>query len=148
MCQLGMRVRRSNFAVALLFMLAAPAVAKEPDIHGHWSGTFRSKHFHIAPFTLALDIDTAEVPGHRGHKLGRLGKNSGPAYCLSGDVNLDIDRQGSNVVIAGTNGTGDTISLVGTIDPTGNMMTLNYVTNGSISGKCESDDGVATLEKK
>jgi hypothetical protein len=141
-------VGRGNFALALLVMLPLPGVAKEPDIHGHWSGTFRSKHFHIAPFTLDMDIDSTEVPGHRGHKQGRLSKNSGPTYCLKGDVNLEIDRQGSNVVIAGTNGTGDTISMIGTLDPTGTLMTLNYVTNGSISGQCESDDGVATLKRK
>ena len=141
-------VRRGHFTLALLLVLPLAAVAKEPDIHGHWSGAFRSKHFHIAPFTLDMDIDSAEVPGRRGHKHGRLGKNSGPGYCISGDVNLEIDREGSNVVIAGTNGTGDTISLVGTIDPSGSVMTLDYVTNGSVSGKCESDDGMATLTRK
>jgi hypothetical protein len=129
-------------------MLPASAVAKEPEIHGHWSGTFRSKHFHIAPFTLDLDIDAVDEPGHRGRKLGHLNKNSGPSYCLTGDVDLQIDREGSNVVIAGTNRLGDTITLVGTIDTTGKHMTLNYVTNGSVSGKCETDDGIASLAKQ
>jgi hypothetical protein len=141
-------MRRGNFALALLLMLPVSAVAKEPDIHGHWSGTFRSKHFHIAPFTLDMDIDAVDVPGHHGRKQGRLTKNSGPTYCLAGNVNLQIDREGSNVVIAGTNGSGDTITFVGTIDTTGTMMMLNYVTNGSVSGKCESDDGTAGLQKQ
>jgi hypothetical protein len=35
-----------------------------------------------------------------------------------------------------------------TIDTTGKHMTLNYVTNGSVSGKCETDDGIASLAKK
>jgi hypothetical protein len=139
---------RGNLTLALLLMLPASAVAKEPEIHGHWSGTFRSKHFHIAPFTLDLDIDAVDEPGHRGRKLGHLNKNSGPSYCLTGDVNLQIDREGSNVVIAGTNRSGDTISMVGTLDPTGTLMTLNYVTNGSISGSCESDGGTVTLTKQ
>jgi hypothetical protein len=129
-------------------MLPVAAVAKEPEIHGHWSGTFHSKHFNRAPFTLDLDIDQADEPGPRGHKHGHLNNNSGPSYCIAGDVNLDIDREGSSVVIAGTNPTGDTITMVGTVDPTGNQLTLNYVTNGSVSGKCESDDGTASLAKK
>ena len=138
-------MRRGNFALVLLLMLSVSAVAKEHDFHGHWSGAFRSKHFHIAPFMLDMDIDADDV---HGRKHGRLTNNSGPTYCLAGDVNLQIDRQGSNVVIAGTNASGDTISFVGTIDPTGKQMVLNYVTNGSVSGKCESDDGGVTLKKQ
>jgi hypothetical protein len=143
-------MRRGNFALALLLILPVSAVAMEPAIHGHWSGAFHSKHFHIAPFTVDMDIDPDDVPGHKGHKGHKHGhlKNNGPAYCLAGDVNLEIDREGSNVVIAGTNASGDTISFVGTIDTTGNLMMLNYVTNGSVSGKCESDDGTTSLQKK
>ena len=129
-------------------MLPVAAVAREPDMSGHWSGTFRSKHFNKAPFTLDLDVDQDDEPGHRGRKHGRLGKNSGPSYCIAGNVNLHIDREGSNVVIAGTNPTGDTITMVGTVDPTGNLLTLNYNTNGSVSGKCESDNGTTSLKKK
>jgi hypothetical protein len=140
-------VKRGKFALALLFMLAVPAVAKQPGINGHWSGTFRSKHFNKAPFTLDLDIEAADVPGHHGRKLGHLKNNSGPSYCIAGNVNLQIDRQGSKVTIAGINGTGDTITMVGTLDPTGSLMALNYVTNGSVSGKCETDDGTASLTK-
>src|SRR6516225_4572201 len=101
-------MRRGNFALALLLMLPVSAVAMEPDIHGHWSGAFRSKHFHIAPFTLDMDIDADDMPEHHGRKHGRLKKNSGPAYCLAGDVNIQIEREGSNVIISGTNASGAT----------------------------------------
>jgi hypothetical protein len=37
---------------------------------------------------------------------------------------------------------------VGTVDKAGRLLTLHYVTNGSASGKCESDDGTANLEKR
>lgn len=141
-------MKRGRLTLALLLMLPASAVAEEPAIHGHWSGTFRSKHFNKAPFTLDLDIDQDDEPGRRGRKHGHLNKHSGPSYCIAGDVNLHIDREGSNVVIAGTNPTGDTITMVGTVDPAGNQLTLNYNTNGSVSGKCESDDGMASLAKK
>jgi hypothetical protein len=46
-------------------------------------------------------------------------------------VNLHVDREGSNVVISGTNEKGDTITLVGTLDRAGSMMMLKYLTNGS-----------------
>jgi hypothetical protein len=61
---------RGNLTLALLLMPPASGVAKEPDIHGHWSGTFSSRHFHIAPFTLDLDIDVAKWPGTAGVSLG------------------------------------------------------------------------------
>jgi hypothetical protein len=123
------------------------AVAKEfePDIDGHWSGTFRSNRFNKAPFTLDMDIDKKQEKDNKRH--GRW-SNSGPTYCLGGDVNFDVDRQGSQVTIAGTNAKGNTITIVGTIDPTGSLMTVNYHTNGSLSGDCESDDGAASLKKK
>jgi hypothetical protein len=77
---------------------------------------------------------------------------TGPTYCFKGanggDVDLTIDREGSTVFISGTNETGDTISFVGTIDATGSLMLLNYNTNGSVSGTCETDDGDANLSKK
>ncbi len=139
---------RGKLTLALLLMLPVAAVAKQPDITGHWSGTFRSKHFNKAPFMLDLDIDQDDEPGHRGRKHGHLKKNSGPSYCLAGDVNLHVDREGSHVVISGTNEKGDTITLVGTLDRAGSIMTLKYLTNGSVSGKCESDDGMASLAKK
>ena len=141
-------MRQGKLSLALLLMLPVAAVAEEPDIAGHWSGTFRSKHFNKAPFTLDMDIDEGDEPGHhRGRKHGHLRKHSGPSYCLDGDVNLHVDREGSSVVIAGTNAKGDTITLVGSLDNTGSLMTLNYLTNGSLSGKCESDDGGASLKK-
>ena len=139
---------RRKFTLALLLMLPVSAVAKEPDITGHWSGAFRSRHVHVTPFTADLTILPDEVPGHHGRKLGQLKHGSDPSGCLVGDVNVQIDRQGSNLVIAASTGKGDTVTLVGVLNQTGSVATLNYVTNGSISGKCESDDGTVSLTKK
>ncbi len=152
---------RRKFTLALLLMLPAStvgagplrgtsmtgdqitAVAASPEaaVQGTWSGTFRSKHTHIAPFTLALVI----TPDMHGHLVNKSGLTS---YCLLRDVDLHVIVNGSDAVLAGTDEVGNTVTFHGTIDKTGRVLTLNYVTNGSASGKCETDDGTAYLEKQ
>ena len=80
---------------------------------------------------------------------GRLINTSGITSTASlRNVDLHVIVNGSNAVLAGTDEVGNTITFEGTIDTTGRVLTLNYVTNGSASGKCESDDGTAYLEKQ
>jgi hypothetical protein len=119
---------------------AAAATSQQAAVQGTWSGTFRSKHSHIAPFTLTLVVN-ADMHGH----LNNSGLTS---YCLLRDVDLHVTVNGSNAALAGTDEVGNTITFQGTIDKTGRVLTLNYVTNGSASGKCESDDGTARLVKQ
>jgi hypothetical protein len=154
---------RAKFTLALLLMLpastvgagplpgasmtgdqsriAAAAASPEAAVQGTWSGIFRSKHSHIAPFTLTLVVN----PDMHGHLINKSGLTS---YCLLKDVDLHVIVNGSNAALAGTDEVGNTITFQGTIDKTGRVLTLNYVTNGSASGKCESDDGTAHLEKQ
>jgi hypothetical protein len=120
--------------------ITAAAASPEAAVQGTWSGTFRSKHSHIAPFTLTLVVN-ADMHGH----LNNSGLTS---YCLLRDVDLHVTVNGSNAALAGTDEVGNTITFQGTIDKTGRVLTLNYVTNGSASGKCESDDGTARLVKQ
>jgi hypothetical protein len=80
-----------------------------------------------------------------GHVINNPGLTS---RCLLRDVDLHVIVNGSDVVLAGTDKLGNTITFHGIIDKTGRVLTFNYVTNGSRSGKCESDDGTAYLEKK
>ncbi len=121
--------------------ITAAATSQEAAVQGTWSGTFRSHHIHPAPFT--LDV----VVGPAMH--GRLVNQSGITSCLTGsDVDLHVIVNGSDVVLAGTDKVGNTLTFHGAIDKTGRVLTLNYVTNGSASGKCESDDGTAHLEKQ
>jgi hypothetical protein len=121
--------------------ITAPAASQEAAVQGTWSGTFRSTHSHIAPFTLTLVIN----PDKHGRVIDTSGLTS---YCLLRDVDLHVIVKGSNAVLAGTDEVGNTITFDGTIDKTGTVLTLNYVTNGSATGKCESDDGTAYLEKR
>jgi hypothetical protein len=121
--------------------IAAAAASPETAVQGTWSGTFRSKHSHIAPFTLTLVVNS-DMHGHLINKSGLT------AYCLLRNVDLHVTVNGSNAALAGTDEVGNTITFQGTIDKTGRVLTLNYVTNGSASGKCESDDGTARLGKQ
>ena len=55
---------------------------------------------------------------------------------------------GSNVELAGSDADGDTVTFSGTVDNTGTMLKLNYIINGSPSGRCEIDDGTGTMAKR
>src|ERR1700724_1252275 len=108
--------------------ITAAAASPEAAVQGTWS----SKHSHIAPFTLTLVVN----PDMRAHLINKSGLTS---YCLLRDVDLHVIVNGSNAALAGTDEVGNTITFEGMIDRTGRVLTLNYVTNGSASGKCESD---------
>jgi hypothetical protein len=77
-----------------------------------------------------------------------INKSAITTYCLLKDVDLYVTVSDSDVSLAGSDEVGNTITFEGTIDNSGRYLTLNYVTNGSASGKCESDDGTAKLEKR
>ena len=155
---------RAQFTLGLLLMLplastvgAAPlpgaigtgnqsritlaAASPEAAAQGTWSGTFRSKHTHIAPFTLTLVVG----PNKHGHLANASGLAS---YCLLRNVDLHVIVSGSNVILAGTDKIGNTLTFEGSIDSTGRVLTTHYVTNGGATGKCESDDGTAYLQKQ
>ena len=121
--------------------IAAAATSQQAAVQGTWSGTFRSRRSHIAPFVLTLVIN----PDMQGHLINKSGITS---YCLLKDIDLYVTVNDSNTSLAGTDDVGNTITFVGTIDKAGRLLTLHYVTNGSASGKCESDDGTANLEKR
>lgn len=135
---------RAKFTLGFLLMLSASTVglAQSPEaVQGTWSGTFRSKHLHIAPFMLTLIVN----PDMHAHLVNKSGLTN---YCLLRNVDFHVIVNGSNVVLAGTDEVKNTVTFEGTIDNTSRVLTLNYVTNGSASGKCESDDGTAYLEKR
>jgi hypothetical protein len=121
--------------------IAAAATSEQAAVQGTWSGTFRSRHSQIAPFVLTLVIN----PDMHGHVINKSGITS---YCLLKDIDLHVTVNDSKTSLAGTDDVGNTITFVGTIDKAGRLLTLHYVTNGSASGKCESDDGTANLEKR
>jgi len=121
--------------------IMAAAASPEANLQGTWTGTFRSNHAHISPFTLTVVVG----PDMLGHVINQTGLTS---YCILRPMDLHVIVNGSDTVLAGTDEVGNTLTFHGTVDTTGTVLTLNYVTNGSASGKCESDAGTAHLEKR
>jgi len=110
------------------------------DVRGTWSGAFFSKHSNVAPFTMTVVIN----PDSRGHLIGTSSLNSD---CLKG-VQLEVTVTGSQVVLAGSDEEGDSMTVRGTVDKTGTLLKTNYILNGSASGRCETDDGTGSLAKR
>jgi len=110
------------------------------DVRGTWSGAFFSKHSNVAPFTMTVVIN----PDSRGHLIGTSSLNSD---CLKG-VQLEVTVTGSQVVLAGSDEEGDSMTVRGTVDKTSTLLKANYILNGSASGRCETDDGTGSLAKR
>jgi hypothetical protein len=110
------------------------------DVKGVWSGTFFPKHSNVSPFTLTVVIN----PDAQGRLVGSSSLNSN---CLK-DVRLEVTVTGANVVLAGSDDSGNNITVRGTVDSTGTLMKATYILNGSATGKCETDDGTGNLAKR
>jgi len=128
-------------ALTLLFLgVEAPAQQTAPDLTGTWSGTFVSRYSDISPFTITVKINK----NSSGHLVGDASLVSD---CLDSH-RLEVTVNGSNVVLEGGDADGDTVSFKGTVDNTGTLLKLNYIINGSPSGRCEIDDGTGTMGKR
>src|SRR5215831_20087241 len=109
-----------------------------PPLAGTWHGRFSSHNFASFPVTLVINKGV-------GVKLAGAVNLGSP--CLR-SANLQITVNGSNVVLAGSNATGDSITFNGTLDSAGTQLDMKYILNASASGKCETDDGAGTLDKQ
>jgi hypothetical protein len=116
---------------------AANAGTSSPSLVGTWQGRFSSQNFASFPVTLVINQGV-------GVKLTGAVNLGSP--CLR-SANLQVAVNGSNVVLAGSNATGDSITFKGTLDSAGTQLDMTYVLNASASGKCETDDGAGTLDK-
>ena len=126
------------FAVTLL---PHPAMATtKSDLVGTWSGTFQSDHPNMTPFTITVVI-SADANGHL------VGKSNLESQCVRG-IKLQITANSSNVVLAGSDNEGDSLTFRGSLDQTGTLMNLRYIANGSASGRCETDQGSGTMGKR
>lgn len=119
------------------------AIAKKPtasDLAGTWSGTFQSDHAHVAPFTITVVIN----PDEKGQLIGKSDLES---PCVKG-IKLQVTIEGSNVVLAGSDEEGDSLTFRGSMDASGTLMNMRYIANGSASGRCETDQGAGTMGKR
>lgn len=112
------------------------------QIKGTWTGTFASKHQNVNPFSLTVVIG----PDSHGHLTGTSTLNSD---CLtSSQIQLQVSINGSKIVLAGSDESGDNITVRGTLDKASQSLESTYILDGSATGRCETDDGVGTLEKR
>ena len=131
----------SLYLVIVTAIFLPQAFASKPvDLAGTWSGTFQSDHPNVAPFTITIVIN----PDDRGHLVG---KSSLESPCVKG-IKLQVTTTGSNVVLAGSDEDGDSLTFRGTLDESGTLMNMRYIANGSASGRCETDQGSGSMGKR
>jgi hypothetical protein len=111
-----------------------------PDLTGTWSGTFISRYPDVSSFTITVKINKNST----GHLVGDASLVSD---CLDSH-RLEVTVNGSNVLLAGSDAKGDTVSFEGTVDDTSTVLKLNYIINGSPSARCEIDNGTGTMGKR
>ena len=128
------------FALYLMATLQASALQGVPDVKGRWSGTFHSNHSGVDPFTITVVID-ADLKAHL------VARSELTSACMKG-AKLTVTITGSEVVLAGSDKDGDSMTLRGTLDNTGTLLKSTYILNGSATGGCETDDGTGTLTKQ
>ena len=112
----------------------------EADVRGTWSGTFLSKHPHVPSFLMRVVINR----DGNGRLVGNSTLNS---ECIKG-VSLQVTVTDSQVVLAGSDREGDSLTVRGVVDNTGTIMETGYIMNGSASGRCETDDGTGRLARQ
>jgi hypothetical protein len=105
---------------------------------GNWSGRFSSHNYASFPVSFAI---TQDAHGHLH------GKASIVHPCIK-DSTLIVTMVGNNIVLAGSDADGDTITFRGNIDNAGTLLNLGFVLNGSPSGRCETDQGEGSLGKQ
>lgn len=128
-------------ALIVLFLIGgASAQQAAPDLKGTWSGTFISRNTDISPFTITVKINK----NPKGHLIGDA---SVVSDCLNSH-SLEVTVNGSNVVLAGSDADGDSVTFRGAADSTGAVLKLHYIINGSATGRCEIDDGTGTMAKR
>jgi hypothetical protein len=125
-------------AVLAIVSTAVALAQTPPGIIGTWHGTLSSRNYDPVQVTLVIN---------QGVGVKLTGAVTLVSPCLK-DVDLEITvNDGSNLVLAGTDPEGDTLTFRGTLDATGTQLTVTYILNASASARCETDDGSGTLKK-
>jgi len=124
---------------AVILLPGAVLGASQPTsraLVGKWAGTVSSRGF--ASFTVTIEIGQ--------DSKAHLVADGSP--CVD-EADLVVTNQGSNsFTLAGSSKAGESITFKGTIDNSGKQLDLNYITNGSSSARCETDQGSGILDKQ
>lgn len=118
----------------------APPAQSPSKLTGTWSGTFFPKHSNVSPFEVSIGI----TQNNQGRLVSTATLNS---PCIHG-AQMEITVNGSSLVLAGSDEEGDSLTIRGGLDPTGTLLQVSYILNGSASGRCETDNGTGSLGKR
>jgi hypothetical protein len=116
---------------------SSPESARASDFAGAWHGTLSSRNYESVPVTLLINQGV-------GAKL--TGAVNLISRCLR-DADLSVTTAGSNIVLAGTDPDGNTVTFKGSLNDTATKLAVTYIVNGSAGGDCETDDGSGTLSR-
>ena len=133
------RPKCTSVYLLLVLVLSPTAFTQQRPLPiGIFSGNLSSRHYGTFLVTMNIAQDSH----------GKLrGTASLAAKCIS-DATVEVVVSGTGVTIAGSDAAGDNITFKGQIDPTTSQLMLSYIVNGSASGRCETDDGWGSLNKR
>jgi hypothetical protein len=128
------------FTLLTTLAWGAPPSQPSTDLTGTWSGTLLPKTPDGPSAAIRVNI-SADSNGLL------LGTTTLDSKCVK-NPRLKVRINGSNIALVGSDADGDSLSLRGTLDDTGKVLTMTFTANGSPSGRCESIKGTATLQKQ
>lgn len=124
---------------SLLIALSVTALGQgNSSVVGNWSGAFSSRDFASFPATLKLTKNAQ----------GQLTGTATMGHQCMTKSTLVVTVTGTEVVLAGSDAKGDTITFRGNIDSTGELLNLSFRLNGSASGRCENDEGAGSVTRQ
>jgi len=128
----------------LLIVGLTPNTGRAGDKDVTWSGIFQSGSSNIPPFMFRTVI----TRDSQGHLIGKTQLGSRCIRDVLKVIDLQVTVNGSNVLLAGSSKDGVSVTVHGTIDPSGTLLNVHYIINGSASGLCELVSGTGKLSKQ
>lgn len=111
-----------------------------PDLTGTWSGTLVTENQKSRPVPITVVIS-------RDSKGALFATSSLSSDCVK-NPRLQVTVTSSAVVLAGSDADGNSLTLRGTLDKAGTLLTMNFIANGSASGRCQTINGTGTLRRR
>ena len=125
-------------AVILLPHALGGSSSTRSALVGKWAGRVSSVNFSSFAVTIEISPDS----NSKAHLVGE----GSPCFA---EADLVVTITGPNsVTLAGSSKAGESITFKGALDSSEKQLDVNYITNGSASARCETDQGVGTLDKQ
>jgi len=125
-------------AVILLPHTLGGSPSTRSALVGKWNGRVSSVNFSSFAVTIEIGPDSDS----KAHLVGE----GSPCFA---EADLAVTITGPNSVnVAGRRKAGETIILKEILDSSEKQLDVTYITNGSASARCETDQGAGTLDKQ